>query len=155
MHLGGTPITRMGILIALASCSNPPEFPVLEIKDRTPAQVIDILGEPDTSFTQRVATKEIFTQIYQGTYRIEIMYPEGLSTDIVIHDPIRHLPLEPSTITRFGIKEIPPSDELAKGYIKWKNHAGFKTINFFVTDLDSAGNVSQYKIFFKSSGESR
>jgi hypothetical protein len=153
MHRGRVPVlSGTGVILFLVSCTVPPEFPVLTVRDQVPKQVVEILGEPDSAFVQRVASLDIFTQIYRDKYEVEIMYPQGIATDIVIHNPIRHLPFEASTLARFGIRAVPPTESMANGYIKWKDHDGFKTINFFVTDLDSAGRVTAYKIFFKSSG---
>jgi hypothetical protein len=125
---------------------------VEEVADKTPQQVVKILGTPDTAYTQVFVTKPVFTQIYRREFEIEIMYPEGLSTDIVVFDAAPRLPFESGIIERFGLQHISPSDVVANTYIKWKNYPGYKTINFFVTDLDSAGNVEQFRLFFKSDG---
>ena len=125
---------------------------VEEVADKTPEQVAKILGKPDTAYTQVIVTKPVFTQIYRREFEIEIMYPEGLSTDIVVFDAAPNLPFEAGIIEKFGLQQIPPSDVVANTYIKWKNYPGYKTINFFVTDLDSAGNVKQFRLFFKSDG---
>lgn len=142
-------------LILLFACEKS-QSPILDIEnvvDKTPQQVEAILGRPDTSYTQTIVTKHIFTQIYKDEFDIEIMYPDGLATDIVVLNGAPKLPFEASILNRFGLKEITPSHVLEKSYIKWKNYPGFKTINFFVTDLDSAGQVEQFRLFFKSDGK--
>jgi hypothetical protein len=120
------------------------------IVDKTPREVESILGAPDTSYNQLVVTKKIFTQIYNVGCEVEIMYPEGLSTDIVVLNGAPKFAFEASTITKFGLEEMPPSDVLPNAYFKWKNYPGYVTINFFATDLDSAGTVEQFNLFFKS-----
>jgi hypothetical protein len=139
------------VLASIGACESP-VCNVEEIADKTPQEVVNILGEPDTAYTQVIVTKPIFTQIYKREFDIEIMYPDGLSTDIVVFDAAPKLPFEAGIIEKFGLQQIPPSDVVANTYIKWKNYPGYKTINFFVTDLDSAGNVEQFRLFFKSDG---
>ncbi len=139
-------------VLCLVSCNNPTILDVEELADKTPQQVEEILGKPDTAYTQVFVTKHVFTQIYRRDFEFEIMYPEGLSTDIVVFDAAPKLPFEAGIIEKFGLQQLPPSDVLANAYIKWKNYPGYKTINFFVTDLDSAGNVEQFRLFFKSDG---
>lgn len=141
-------------LLVLA-CSRDKVFLNVEhVVDLTPSEVVDYLGDPDTTYTQVIVNKPIYTQIYDREYKVEIMYPEGLSTDVIIYDPLPGLPYSPQTLTRFNLDvSIHPSDTMANAYLKWKNYPGFKTINFFATRLDSAGRVSQYRIFFKSDGQ--
>lgn len=138
-------------VLCLVSCTQP-ILDVEEVADKTPQQVVEILGKPDTAYTQVFVTKHVFTQIYKREFEIEIMYPEGLSTDIVVFDVAPKLPFEAEIIEKFGLPQIPPSDIVENTYIKWKNYPGYKTINFFVTDLDSAGNMEQFRLFFKSDG---
>lgn len=147
----------LGTLTTLWSCSGKKLIlDVPKIMNRTPQEVIGVLGEPDSAFTQFIVTKVIFTQIYNRQFNVEIMYPEGLATDIVVYDPAPDLPFEPETLEHFGLSaDIAPSDTMKETYIKWKNYPGFKTINLFVTKLDSIGQVSQYLIFFKSDGKRR
>ena len=140
-----------GVLIVVAAaCSNTSVLDVNNVVDRTPKEVVSILGEPDTTYTQMIVTKPIFTQLYSRDYKIEIMYPEGLSTDIVIYNPAPSLPFDPSTLKYFGLDYVHPSDVMENAYIKWKNYPGYTTINFFATDLDSTGAVEQFNLFFKS-----
>lgn len=138
-------------ILFLVSCKQT-ILDVEDVTDKTPEQVTKILGKPDTAYTQVIVTKPVFTQIYRREFEIEIMYPEGLSTDIVVFDAAPKLPFEAGIIEKFGLPQIPPSDVVANTYIKWKNYPGYKTINFFVTDLDSTGNVEQFRLFFKSDG---
>jgi hypothetical protein len=126
---------------------------IKQVADKTPQQVEAILGEADTSYTKMIVTKPIFTQIFRDELEVEIMYPDGLSTDIVVLDAAPKLPYNESIISRFGLENLPPSDVMKNAYIKWKNYPGFKTINIFATDLDSAGNVEQFRLFFKSDGK--
>ncbi len=138
-------------VLSLVSCKQI-ILDVEEVTDKTPEQVAKILGTPDTAYTQVIVTKPVFTQIYRREFEIEIMYPEGLSTDIVVFDAAPNLPFEAGIIEKFGLQQMPPSDVVANTYIKWKNYPGYKTINFFATDLDSAGKVEQFRLFFKSDG---
>jgi len=139
-------------VLCLVSCKQT-ILDVEEVADKTPQQVVEILGKPDTAYTQVFVTKHVFTQIYRREFEIEIMYPDGLSTDIVVFDAAPKLPFEAGIIEKFGLQQMmPPSDVVANTYIKWKNYPGYKTINFFVTDLDSTGNVEQFRLFFKSDG---
>lgn len=144
-------------LLIMGSCTKKDLIlDIQKVVDKTPHQVVGLLGEPDTAYTQVIVRKPIFTQIYERDYKIEIMYPEGLSTDVVIYDPAPGLPYSSKTLSRFGLdNSISPSDSMANAYLKWKNYPGFKTINFFATKLDSAGGIKQYRIFFKSDGELR
>jgi hypothetical protein len=146
---------RLGILNVLGwtllwSCQTRPVFDINSIVNKTPYEVEAILGTPDTSYTQRIVTKDIFTQIYSAGCEVEIMYPNGLSTDVVILNGSPQFAFEASTITKFGLEEIPPSEVLPNAFIKWKNYPGYTTINFFATDLDSTGSVAQFNLFFKT-----
>jgi hypothetical protein len=137
--------------LALASCTRP-GINIPEITDKTPEEVARVLGAADSMYTQKIVTKAIYTERYRREFEIEIMYLNGLSTDIVVLDAAPELPFEPSAIATFGFKAIPPTDVMKNAYIKWKNYPGYKTINCFATDLDGAGEVEKFQIFFKSDG---
>ena len=124
---------------------------VQRVVNKTPRQVKQLLGEPDTTYTQMIVRKPIFTQVYQRKLKIEIMYPEGLSTDVIVYDPAPTIPFSSRSLSRFGLNNsISPSDSMHNGYLKWKHYPGFKTINLFATKLDDKGGVNQFRIFFKS-----
>jgi hypothetical protein len=83
----------VGLLVALSilcACSSGDDSgKVLDIRNvvnKTPEQVAELLGEPDTTYTERILGKEIFCQRYYRN-NIEIQYPESLSTDVVVYGP--------------------------------------------------------------------
>lgn len=153
---GRVVLLLMGLILLFACENQKPIMDIATVVNKTPQQVESILGTPDTAYTQTIVTKHIFTQIYnKDVFNIEIMYPDGLSTDVVVLNGAPKLPFDASAIKQFGLNEIPPSHFQEKAFIKWKNYPGYKTINIFVTDLDSVGNVEQFRLFFKSDGKEK
>lgn len=116
--------------------------------EKSPTEVVTILGEPDTVYYEQVLRKKFLVQRYRK-HDIEIQYLNGKSNDIVINDP---LPIEfkMESLNLLGIKPALPTEYREKEILKWKNYSGLKTINFYKVRTNSAGNIISFKIFFKA-----
>lgn len=116
--------------------------------NKTPTEVVEILGEPDTSYYEQVLAKSFLVHRYKK-HDIEVQYLKGKSNDIIINEPLP-VKFDPESLKHFGLKPIEPTVSREKGMLKWKNYSGLKTINFYKVRVDSAGNIIGYKIFFKA-----
>ncbi len=114
----------------------------------SPTEVVEILGEPDTTYTLQILSRKILVQRYKK-FDLEIQYLKGKSNDIIINDPL-HIPFSPESLKYFGLKEATPTSFQENKAIKWKNYNGLKTIHFYKVQKDSTGNIVSYKIFFRA-----
>jgi hypothetical protein len=124
-------------------------FNIPELVNKTPEQVIKILGEPDSAYTQYVVTIPVYTQWY-GEKGLEIQYlePEKLSKDIVIHNA-GPLLFEPSTLALFGLEPTTPTISNPRSNLRWSDLQGYKTIHFYNRQEDANGDI-RFQIYFKT-----
>lgn len=141
-------------IVILLSCSKPKKENVIldvkEIVNKTPTQTVSIMGAPDSTYTIRILGKPIFCQMYQE-HHIEIQYPEMQATDIVVYDP-HDLPFNQSALKAFNIdyKTFHPKEYIKDRLIRWFDVEEFSTISFYNPQVDSAGNITNFTIFFKA-----
>lgn len=120
-----------------------------EIINKTPEEVVAILGEPDTAFVQMVVTLRFHTQLYYDLDSLEIQYLDGTSKDIVVHKPLP-LPLNKMTLEAFGLESKEPTDKVLDEVLRWENYEGFKMVNMYAIHKDKHSKIDDYKIFFKA-----
>lgn len=136
------------------SCSESPSdqagliLNIPSLVNKLPNEVAEILGEPDTVYYDQVLNKKFFVQRYKR-HDIEIQYLKGRANDIIVNQPWP-VDFEAGSLRYFGIKPAQPTVYHENEMIKWKNHSGLKTINFYKVRKDSTGNIISYKIFFKA-----
>jgi hypothetical protein len=146
----------IGLVVSmmLFAC-NPGDGPgiILDIRNvvnKTPEQVVEILGEPDTTYTERILGKEIYCQKYYRN-NIEIQYPESLSTDVVVYGP-HGLPFTQSGLKAFDLsyQKQHPSQYEKETLMRWYDFENFEAISFYDVQKDSVGRIKNYTIFFKA-----
>lgn len=143
----------LAVMLASGCAKEEQKDYILDVRaviNKRPAEVVRILGEPDTTYTERILGQEIFCQRYQK-HNIEIQYPNTLSTDIVIYGP-HGLPFTQSALAAFNIdyhKQHPSQMEKDR-LLRWYDFGEFAAISFYNTRRDSTGRVTDYTIFFKA-----
>jgi hypothetical protein len=140
------------LVLILTACSVSVEneiiLPVSEIANKRAAEVEQILGSPDTTYTLQIMAKSIFCQKYLR-HNIEIQYPDSLATDIIVYGP-HSLPFDQTALTAFGLDyKIHPSDYRKNRFIRWSGVKEFSAISFYNPQQDSLNNIVNYNIFFK------
>jgi hypothetical protein len=122
---------------------------VRTIINKRPQEVIKILGEPDTTYTEKILGKQIFCQRYKK-HNIEIQYPYSLSTDIVIYGP-HGLSFTQSALKAFNLpyQKQHPSQYEKDVLMRWYDFDEFAAISFFNVQKDSIGRIDNFNIFFK------
>ena len=137
------------------ACDNRSEDYILDVKEilnKTPHQVEQILGKPDSTYTIKVFTKEYFAQRYFES-NVEIQYPEGTSTDIVVYGP-HGLPFDVSSTKAFNLEIQKSPDQYRENQlIRWYDIDEFASVTFYHPEFDSAGKVTNFHIFFKARKE--
>jgi hypothetical protein len=127
-------------------------FPVTEILHKQPLEVEKIAGKPDSVYTIRILGKSIYCQYYKP-HNVEIQYPDGAATDIVVYD-LKGVPFNQTALQRFGIKEkLHPSDYKKDRYIRWTDTKQFSAISIYNPRLDSLNNIRAFTMFFKANKE--
>lgn len=123
---------------------------VKRIVNKSPEEVEEILGEPDSAYTITVMGKRIFCQAYAGN-SIEIQYPDRRARDILVTDQTR-LAFDQTALSAFGLdyKKQHPSDYKKGSFIRWSNFDDFSAISLYATEKDSLNRVTAFNIFFKS-----
>ena len=144
------------VAILVVGCSSQTQetvvFPVTDIILKTPQQVEDKLGTPDSAYTIRIMGKPIYCQRY-NRHNVEIQFLEGQASDIVVNGP-HGLPFNPTALREFGIAEkIHPSDYQKGRYIRWSNTKQFSAISFYNPELDSLGRIVNFSVFFKAKNQ--
>jgi hypothetical protein len=136
------------------SCSKSREENIIlnvnAIVNKSPSETGLIIGMPDSTYTLRILGKPIFCQMY-SRHNIEIQYPENLATDIVVYGPHK-LPFNQTALSAFKIdyKTHHPGEYIKNQLIRWFDVEEFSTISFYNPKFDSAGNISNFTIFFKA-----
>ena len=141
-------------LILLTGCNNGRDpkliLDVASVINKTPDEVIAVLGEPDTTYIEKVVGKEIFCQRF-GRHNIEIQYPELLSTDIVIYGP-HDLPFTQVALKAFNVEyhQQHPSHFEHDAVMRWYDLNEFEAISFYNVKKDATGDIDNFYIYFKS-----
>ncbi len=146
------------LLSLLVSCGGKEEpndllLNVRGVINKTPAEVEAELGAPDSTYILRVVNQEIFCQRY-SEYNIEIQYPAGRSTDVVIYGP-HGLPFTQSALKAFGLdySKQHPSQVEKDAVMRWYNFDEFLAISFYNVRKDIDTGRINYTIYFKSKFE--
>ncbi len=124
-------------------------FNIPELVNKTPEQVIEILGEPDSAYTQYVVTIPVYTQWWNDKgLEIQYLEPDKRSKDIVIHKA-GPLPFDPSTLALFGLEPMSPTVSNPRSNLRWSDMQGFKTIHFY-NRLENQNGEVNFQLFFKA-----
>jgi hypothetical protein len=140
------------VVLVASGCSEARSSEVLldvpSVMNKTPEQVADVLGKPDTVYTETIHGKKLFCQRYHK-HNIEIQYPDSLSTGIVVYGP-HDLPFSQSALKAFNIRhqKAHPSQHEKNKVMRWYEFNEFETISFYNVQEDSAGAVKNFSIFF-------
>ena len=123
---------------------------VPSVISKTPVQVMELLGKPDTTYTETIMGKKLYCQRYHN-HNIEIQYPDSLSTEIIVYGP-HDLPFTQSALKAFNIplQEAHPSQHEKNRLMRWYDLNEFETISFYNVQEDSAGAVKNFNVFFKA-----
>lgn len=121
---------------------------ILSIFDKSPEEVIAVLGQPDSSYTQYVVTIPVYTQWY-GEHHLEIQYlePDKRSRDIVLHQS-DGVSFGPEGLKAFGLQAAIPKVNNPNN-LRWDNQQGFSIIHFYARQTNPATGEEEFKVFFK------
>ncbi len=120
------------------------------IANKTPEEVVSILGEPDSTYIQKRGSKKVPVHIYTP-YKIEVYYPSGKATEVLVNKT-GNLQYNENSLSFFNIKPSTPNKEKSLAAYKWSDVEGFKNITFF-SDNIQADTVSSFKMFFNTKEE--
>lgn len=148
-------IFNLFFIFSLGCESNKKSQFILDVKsivNKAPSETEYLLGKPDSTYTIRILGRPIYCQRYAKN-NIEIQYPENQATDIVIYGP-HGLAFNQSALKAFNIdyKTNHPDEYMKDRLIRWLDVDEFSTITFYDPELDSAGNIKSFTIFFKAKG---
>jgi hypothetical protein len=127
-------------------------FNVKKILSKSPEDVIDYMGQPDSSYVIKIVTKEFPAHRY-FEYQTEIIYIAGKANEIVIYEPHKLL-YEISSLERFGVNiKRAPDDHIDNQVTRWYGVDGINTIAMYDPQYDSLDNLQSFTIFFKAKSE--
>lgn len=141
-------------LLILAGCTEdrPAQiiFDVSAIANKSPKEVVSMLGKPDSVYVLRVLGKPIPCQYYKA-YNLEVQYSGSKATDIVVYGA-RNLPFDQTALSAFNLdyRKHHPSDYRRESFIRWTGFDEFSAITFYSLKKDSMNNIASYDIFFKT-----
>lgn len=148
------------LLTLTVSCTIPDPnedivFNAQELVGQSPEGVIEILGQPDTTFYRTFIKNRYYIQYYDE-YGVEVRHLNGSISGVIVNEPY---PLEfsPKTITKFGIEYTEPTKLDMRSSITWKgNVEGFKAVNFYLVGRKKPDSVEHvYRIYFNMDTTSR
>ncbi|MGB3587876.1 MAG: hypothetical protein WBA23_15110 [Tunicatimonas sp.] len=132
------------------NCTSPNENVVFNaplLLSKSPTEVTQILGEPDTVYNRTFFGKQYFIQYY-NKHGIEVRHYQGKIEGVIVNEPYP-LEFKPETITKFGIKYVEPTKYDSSAMIMWKNIDGFKVINFYLRGVRKPDSIEHsYHIYF-------
>jgi len=137
------------LLVFWSSCKDKSVIvDINSVINKSNEEVINTLGEPDTTYWQPIFNKKILTAEYTR-YRIEFRYFEGKASDIIVRNPTE-LEFAASTLKRFGLPESAP-DKIEKDVLlRWDNPAeDIKMVSFYSKKRDDNGDPLIYEFYFK------
>jgi hypothetical protein len=123
---------------------------VPSLANKNQAEVVALLGKPDSTYTEYIVSKSIPVYRYseQGIV-LDIQFWDGKATDMIVADATP-LPFTPATLEVFGIPVREPASQSRNVFLKWEKLQGLRNINFYVTDYKEDKRINKYKIFFKA-----
>jgi hypothetical protein len=140
-------------LFLFASCAPQTDiiFDVPKIVNKTQPEVIELIGEPDSSYNTFALGRAIPTHLYLSqSHRIEILYPNKKATEIIVNHP-QPLPFSSEALPHFNVKpSIPPSDSVYNTVLTWSGLQDFKKVSIFAMQLDENGQPDKWQIFFRT-----
>ncbi len=123
--------------------------PLGQLANKTPDQLLELVGPPDSVFVQFVVTKQMLTHHYRGKdYLLEIQFPKGMSTDLIVVNP--PVSFDKLNLEIFGLRDSKPTEDVESAYKKWRKIEPFKIINAYVTNRTPGNRVLTYSVYFKS-----
>ncbi len=135
------------LLYCCTSYSEDVVFNAPSLLNKSPTEVIGILGEPDTVFQRTFFGKQYFIQYY-NEYGVEVRHYQGKIKGVIVNEPYP-LEFKPETIIKFGISYVEPTKYDSSAMIMWKNIDGFKVINFYLRGVRKPDSIKHsYHIYF-------
>jgi hypothetical protein len=141
-------------LVLFSACSSKEESGVIldvrAVMNKKPSEVIEILGPPDSTYTEKILGHEIFCQRYRE-HNIEIQYPDSVSTDIVVYGP-HGLPFNQTALKAFKLpyQKRHPSQHMKESLMRWYDFDEFEAISMYNVDKDTTGAIRNFNIYFKA-----
>ncbi|MBV6644999.1 MAG: hypothetical protein KI790_06100 [Cyclobacteriaceae bacterium] len=138
--------------LILLACENSSQssryFDVPDLQGKTAAQVTRILGEPDTTYQERLLGIPHFMQRYVSKNDAEIRYKDGKLESIVIHKPYE-LPWQPEVISKYGFAYRRPNRYDTAAIFNWKDYEGFDNVSMYrVREKKPDDLAFTFKIYF-------
>ncbi|WKN42034.1 hypothetical protein [Tunicatimonas pelagia] len=134
-------------LLCCCTPSNDIVFDALSLVNKSPTEVAEILGQPDTIFQRTFFGKQYFIQYY-NEYGVEVRHYQGKVRGVIVNEPYP-LEFKPETITKFGIDYVEPTKYDSLSTIVWKNIEGFKVVNFYLRGVKKPDSIEHsYHIYF-------
>lgn len=135
------------VMLWCSSCTDSPYIDVNELAGKTPPQVVEIMGEPDTTYVKKFMFRKVVHQIYRDK-DAELRYPEGgkIQTILVKNTD---LPFAQKTIEMFGLEPIPPTRVIKNTLINWKDYENFSNVSIYSEHLTKDGIPDEYTIMFR------
>ena len=137
------------LFFLITRCSQEKEviYDVASLKHKTPTEIAEIVGEPDTSFYKMILGKRYYIQRY-NQYITDFRHLDGNLKEVILNQP-HPLKFDPATITRFGLEYKEPTDMDTTAMILWKNYPEFVAVNFYKVGTKKPDSLDvNFRIYF-------
>jgi len=139
-------------VMAIGACELPSDrvMDVISLMGRSPEEIKEQIGQPDTTYFTYVLNKKIFTQRYHtDSYEVELFYPKGFLEEVLVNHPMP-LPFDKQSLEKFGVVvEKSPKENIDHVMMTWVDAANLSRISIYSIHRDSAGMPDDYRFYFK------
>jgi|GEM_PF-3158961 len=136
------------ILLLNACDKNNVIFDAKQLKNKSADEVVQILGEPDTTYNKWIMGKEHYILRYFRLYDTEVRELKGKTTAVLVHEA-QDLGFKPTLIEQFGFSYVEPQTIDQDNYYSWKNLEGLENVSMYkVGKKMKPGQTLQFDIYF-------
>lgn len=140
-------LTIFGCLVLLLiGCKGRVVVDAPAILRHSPEEVIAILGQPDSTYTERTLSGEAFVQHFK-MYDVDVQYLENKASYITVKGP-HGLDFSADALAAFNAKATAePATFEDKKLIRWlKMEPPVEAVSFAATHFDSLQNVKNFTV---------
>jgi len=143
------------LFVLFAACqSKKPQiiFDVSSLIGGSPNEIINVLGNPDSTYNKTILNKPYYYQQYDER-DMQVRYLNDEIVDIIINKPY-DLEFTPETIEKFGFRLTPPDKMDTAANIMWMDKEGLRYINLYKVGSKKPDSVTtNFKIYFNISNK--
>ncbi|HYF67867.1 MAG TPA: hypothetical protein VD884_07020 [Ohtaekwangia sp.] len=140
----------LGVLTACSPVAkNDVIIDIKSIVNKNPEQVIEMLGNPDSSYNKIIFGKAYFIQQYEKLNEAEIRFLNNVAHEVIINRT-HGIDFNPTSLNKFGFEEKAPSSFDTTAFYAWKNLDDIQIANMYLIGTRKTDSTKHnFKIYFR------